>query len=59
MAHAFSEGVEAGLVGINTFNVIVPESPVSGVKDSGHGVEGGREGVASYLHPRHVAHLAS
>jgi succinate-semialdehyde dehydrogenase/glutarate-semialdehyde dehydrogenase len=59
MAHAFSEGVEAGLVGINTFNVIMPESPVSGVKDSGHGVEGGREGVASYLHPRHVAHLAS
>ncbi len=56
IAHAFSEEVEAGLVGINTFNVIVPESPVSGVKDSGFGVEGGREGVASYLHPRHVAH---
>ena len=56
-AHAFSEQVEAGLVGINTFNVIVPESPVSGVKDSGYGAEGGREGVASYLHPRHVAHL--
>lgn len=56
--HAIEEGIEAGLLGINTFNVIVPESPVNGVKDSGFGVEGGREGVASYLYPRHVAHLA-
>jgi succinate-semialdehyde dehydrogenase / glutarate-semialdehyde dehydrogenase len=57
MAHAFSEDVEAGLIGINTFNVITPESPVSGVKDSGYGGESGQEGVASFLHTRHVAHL--
>lgn len=58
VADAFRTRIEAGLVGINTFSVITPESPVGGLKQSGFGVEGGHEGVRSYLHPRHVAHLA-
>jgi succinate-semialdehyde dehydrogenase/glutarate-semialdehyde dehydrogenase len=58
IAHTVSETVEAGMIGINTFNVITPESPVGGVKDSGYGVESGSEGVASFLQPRHVAQLS-
>jgi succinate-semialdehyde dehydrogenase/glutarate-semialdehyde dehydrogenase len=48
-AAAISAALESGMVGINTFNITVPESPFGGVKDSGHGSEGGSEGLASYL----------
>lgn len=47
--------LECGLLGINTFSVTAPESPVAGVKLSGHGAEGGSEGLASYLVTRFVA----
>lgn len=57
IAHTLGDRIEAGMLGINNFNVITTESPVGGVKDSGHGVEGGSEGVAAHLYPRHVAHL--
>jgi len=48
--------LECGLLGINTFAVTSPESPVAGVKLSGHGAEGGTEGLDSYLVTRFVAH---
>jgi succinate-semialdehyde dehydrogenase/glutarate-semialdehyde dehydrogenase len=56
VADDLMRGLECGLLGINTFAVTSPESPVAGVKLSGHGSEGGTEGLDSYLVTRFVAH---
>jgi succinate-semialdehyde dehydrogenase/glutarate-semialdehyde dehydrogenase len=48
-ARRLSEGIEAGMVGINTFSVSTPEAPFGGVKASGHGSEEGIEGLAGHL----------
>src|SRR6266481_3417628 len=50
-AALFSDALESGLVGLNTFNVAPPEGPFGGVKQSGYGSEGGSEGIDSYLVP--------
>ncbi len=39
------EQIEAGMIGINSFTIAVPESPFGGVKESGHGSEEGIEGL--------------
>jgi succinate-semialdehyde dehydrogenase/glutarate-semialdehyde dehydrogenase len=44
-----SDRLESGMVGINTFAINVPETPFGGVKESGHGSEGGSEGLQAYL----------
>jgi succinate-semialdehyde dehydrogenase / glutarate-semialdehyde dehydrogenase len=41
--------IESGLLGLNTFSITWPETPFGGVKDSGHGREGGSEGLEAYL----------
>jgi succinate-semialdehyde dehydrogenase/glutarate-semialdehyde dehydrogenase len=41
--------LKAGMVGINTFAISQPETPFGGVGDSGHGAEGGTEGLQAYL----------
>jgi succinate-semialdehyde dehydrogenase/glutarate-semialdehyde dehydrogenase len=43
------ERLEAGMVGLNTFAISVPESPFGGVKESGHGSEEGIEGLEACL----------
>ena len=43
------DGLEAGMVGINQYRIIATELPFGGVKESGHGSEGGAEGIAHYL----------
>jgi succinate-semialdehyde dehydrogenase/glutarate-semialdehyde dehydrogenase len=43
------EGLEAGIVGLNTFAVATPEAPFGGVKESGHGSEEGIEGLDGFL----------
>jgi succinate-semialdehyde dehydrogenase/glutarate-semialdehyde dehydrogenase len=43
------EKLEAGMIGINTFQISVPESPFGGVKESGHGHEEGIEGLEACL----------
>jgi len=40
--------VESGMVGINTFAISGADTPFGGVKDSGFGSEGGKEGLESY-----------
>ena len=50
--------LEAGVLGINTFAVVSPETPFGGVKESGYGAEGGSEGVSSYLVNKFVAQAA-
>lgn len=44
-----SARLEAGMVGINSFAISLPETPFGGVKSSGYGGEGGAEGIEPYL----------
>jgi succinate-semialdehyde dehydrogenase/glutarate-semialdehyde dehydrogenase len=43
------EQVEAGMLGINSFVIAMPEAPFGGVKESGHGSEEGAEGLEACL----------
>jgi succinate-semialdehyde dehydrogenase/glutarate-semialdehyde dehydrogenase len=47
-ANLIGELVESGMVGINTFAISGADTPFGGVKDSGFGSEGGKEGLESY-----------
>lgn len=48
-ANLLGDGLESGMVGINTFAISSVDAPFGGVKDSGFGSEGGTEGMDSYL----------
>ncbi len=54
-ATALADGLESGMVGINSFNISMPETPFGGVKGSGYGREGGVEGLESYLTTKFVS----
>ena len=54
-AAAVAEGLESGMVGINGFGVSNPETPFGGVKDSGHGSEGGLEGLQAYFNTKLIS----
>jgi len=45
---------EASNIGINQLSPSLPDAPVGGLKHSGYGYEGGREGLAEFLHLRLV-----
>jgi succinate-semialdehyde dehydrogenase/glutarate-semialdehyde dehydrogenase len=47
-ANLLGDAIEAGMVGINTFAISSADAPFGGVKDSGFGSEGGKEGLESY-----------
>ncbi|HZF15109.1 MAG TPA: NAD-dependent succinate-semialdehyde dehydrogenase [Steroidobacteraceae bacterium] len=49
------EQIEAGMIGINSFQISVPESPFGGVKESGHGSEEGIEGLDACLVTKFVS----
>ena len=51
-----SEELQVGGVGINSFAVSQIEAPFGGLKDSGFGNEGGREGLEAFMHPKYVHH---
>jgi succinate-semialdehyde dehydrogenase/glutarate-semialdehyde dehydrogenase len=55
---AVGEALKAGMVGINTLAVSTPETPFGGVKDSGHGSEGGIEGLQAYMDTKLIAQQA-
>lgn len=48
-ARQVSHGLDCGIVGVNSFSGSNPETPFGGNKDSGHGREGGTEGVREYM----------
>ena len=58
-AFAVSEALEVGMVGVNQGIVSNPATPFGGVKQSGIGREGGRQGIEEFLEqklivmPRH------
>jgi acyl-CoA reductase-like NAD-dependent aldehyde dehydrogenase len=47
-AHRFARDVDAGIVYVNTMNLLAPWSPYSGWKQSGLGIEGGIEQAQSF-----------
>jgi succinate-semialdehyde dehydrogenase/glutarate-semialdehyde dehydrogenase len=47
--NAVGDGLDAGMVGINSFAISSADAPFGGVKQSGFGSEGGPEGLESYL----------
>jgi succinate-semialdehyde dehydrogenase / glutarate-semialdehyde dehydrogenase len=56
-ATAIGDALETGLVGINTFQITVPETPFGGVKESGYGSEGGIEGLDAYLATKFISQV--
>jgi succinate-semialdehyde dehydrogenase/glutarate-semialdehyde dehydrogenase len=48
-AAAIGDAIESGMVGVNSIAISTPETPFGGVKESGHGSEGGTEGLSAYL----------
>jgi succinate-semialdehyde dehydrogenase/glutarate-semialdehyde dehydrogenase len=46
---AVSDGLDAGMIGVNGFTIAFPDSPTGGRRDSGYGSEGGTEGFEAYL----------
>ncbi len=53
-AKIVAERVESGMVSINHFGLGLPEAPFGGMKESGHGFEGGTEAIEAYLQTRFV-----
>jgi succinate-semialdehyde dehydrogenase/glutarate-semialdehyde dehydrogenase len=49
------EGLQTGMVGLNQGVVSNASAPFGGVKQSGFGREGGREGIGEYLETKYVA----
>jgi succinate-semialdehyde dehydrogenase/glutarate-semialdehyde dehydrogenase len=49
------EGLETGMVGLNQGMVSNASAPFGGIKASGFGREGGREGIEEYLETKYVA----
>jgi len=49
------DAIEAGMVGINNATISMTETPFGGAKQSGHGSEGGSEGMDGYLQTKLVS----
>ncbi len=49
-----AEALEYGMVGINEGMISAPQIPFGGVKESGFGREGGREGIDEYLQLKYL-----
>jgi succinate-semialdehyde dehydrogenase/glutarate-semialdehyde dehydrogenase len=51
--------LEAGVIGVNTVAVALPEAPFGGVKHSGYGREGGVEGIHDFVNTKFVHRFRS
>jgi succinate-semialdehyde dehydrogenase/glutarate-semialdehyde dehydrogenase len=54
-AAAIGDAIESGMVGVNSIAISTPETPFGGVKESGHGSEGGIEGLGAYLNTKFIS----
>jgi len=57
--HAIGCALEAGMVSINHVGLGHPEVPFGGVKESGHGSEGGSEAIEPYLNPKFITQIGA
>ncbi len=53
-AHRLAAAFDAGYVGVNGFPMLPAAAPFGGVKESGFGREGGREGIEEFLRTKNV-----
>ena len=53
-AHRVAAALEAGFVSVNTKPLVSPPTPFGGVKGSGHGREGGLEGLREFVATKNV-----
>lgn len=56
VALKLARGFEAGILSINHVGGSVPQAPSGGFKESGHGREGGSEGLDGYLVTKRISH---
>jgi succinate-semialdehyde dehydrogenase/glutarate-semialdehyde dehydrogenase len=56
-AQQLTENLQTGMLWINQPAMALPEMPFGGVKDSGHGSEGGPEALEAYLNTKSVSTL--
>ena len=49
-----SEGLESGIVGVNTGLISTEVAPFGGVKESGVGREGSKYGIEDYIEIKYV-----
>jgi succinate-semialdehyde dehydrogenase/glutarate-semialdehyde dehydrogenase len=54
-ATAIGDALQTGMVGINSVAISTPETPFGGIKHSGHGSEGGIEGLEAYLNVKFIS----
>jgi len=54
-AQAISDNLAAGMVGVNTLTIWAPETPFGGINHSGHGSEGGIEGLDAFMNLKSIA----
>jgi succinate-semialdehyde dehydrogenase/glutarate-semialdehyde dehydrogenase len=52
-----ADGLEAGMIGINQYRIVATELPFGGMKESGHGSEGGIEGIEHYLTHKFISQI--
>ena len=57
-AHRVAQNLDAGYVSVNGFAGLTPAAPFGGVKDSGYGSQGGREGLQEFT-PEERLHCIS
>ncbi|NLC37489.1 MAG: aldehyde dehydrogenase family protein, partial [Alcaligenaceae bacterium] len=50
-----SRGIQAGMLGINSLHISMPEAPFGGIKESGLGSECGIEGLLAYCNVKLVS----
>jgi len=53
-ARKLVDGLKVGAIGVNSFQVAFPETPLGGIGDSGWGLEGGADGIEPYLNTKFV-----
>jgi succinate-semialdehyde dehydrogenase/glutarate-semialdehyde dehydrogenase len=54
-AAAIGDQLQSGMVGVNSVMISTPETPFGGVKESGHGSEGGIEGLSAYFNTKFIS----
>jgi succinate-semialdehyde dehydrogenase/glutarate-semialdehyde dehydrogenase len=47
--------IDAGTIGVNTGTIVHRDSPLSGIKDSGYGSDGGLEGMHEFQHVKAIS----
>ncbi len=54
-ALAVAQRIDSGMVGVNRGFISGPAAPFGGMKQSGIGREGGREGILEYMESKYVS----